>query len=221
MPIKSDTGIPAATGPPTAPTGGLDIRAMAPAVQGYFQEGLAPSTHRTYNAAMRQFHKFCTQFNVHSPFPVTEYLLCCYASFLANRSLTPQTINSYLSAVRNMQITLGLPDPREKSSLPMLKRVQAGIKRVRLLRGAPHRIRLPITASVLEKIRLHLNKFSHTHSILIWSICCMAFFVFFPTGRTTSRIDCGHQSQGTLDVGRCSHRQQRQHLNGQNTPQTL
>ena len=155
---------------------------MAPAVQGYFQEGLAPSTHRTYNAAMRQFHKFCTQFNVHSPFPVTEYLLCCYASFLANRSLTPQTINSYLSAVRNMQITLGLPDPREKSSLPMLKRVQAGIKRVRLMRGAPPRIRLPITASVLEKIRLHLNKVSHTHSVLIWSICCMAFFGFFRLG---------------------------------------
>ena len=79
------------------------------------------------NAAMGQFHKFCTQFNVHSPFLVTEYLLCCYAPFLANRSLTPQTINSYLSAVRNMQITLGLPDPREKSFLLMLKRVQAGL----------------------------------------------------------------------------------------------
>ena len=111
---ENDTGVPAATGPPSAPTGGLDIRAMASAVQGNFQEGLAPSPHRTYTAAMRQFHKFCTQFNVHSPFPVTEYLLCCYASFLANRSLTPQTINSYLSAVRNMQITLGLPDPERE-----------------------------------------------------------------------------------------------------------
>ena len=184
---------------------------MAPAVQGYFQEGLAPSTHRTYNTAMRQFHKFCTQFNVHSPFPVMEYLMCCYASFLANWSLTPQTINSYLSAVRNMQITLGLPDLREKSSLPMLKRVQAGIKRVWLMRGAPPRIRLPITVNVLEKIRLHLNKVSHHAQCSDVVHLLYGILRFFPTGRTTSRIDCGHQSQGTFDVGRCSHHLQQRH----------
>ena len=31
-----------------------------------------------------------------------------------------------LAAVRNMQISLGLPDPRDHSSLPMLRGVQAG-----------------------------------------------------------------------------------------------
>ena len=36
----------------------------------------------------------------------------------------------YMSSVRNIQISLGLPDPREQSSLPMLKRVQVGIARV-------------------------------------------------------------------------------------------
>ena len=48
--------------------------------------------------------------------------------------------------------------------------------------GAPPRIRLLITANALEKIRLHLNKVSHTHDVLIWSICCMAFFSFFRLG---------------------------------------
>ena len=44
-----------------------------------------------------------------------------------------QTVKSYLSAVRNSQILLGLPDPRHQSSLPILKRVQAGIARLRML----------------------------------------------------------------------------------------
>ena len=34
---------------------GLDLSAMAPAVQHYFQEGLATSTHRVYSSAMKRF----------------------------------------------------------------------------------------------------------------------------------------------------------------------
>ena len=66
------------------------------------------------------------------PFPVTEYLLCGFSAYLADQGLTPQTGVSYLSAVRSMQISLGLPDPRDESSLPYLKRVHAGIRRAQL-----------------------------------------------------------------------------------------
>ena len=57
-----------------------------------------------------------------------------------------------------MQISLGLPDPREESSLPVLKRVQAGISHARLLKGAPSRIRLPITIQLLGQIRTSLER---------------------------------------------------------------
>ena len=80
-----------------------------------------PSTQRTYGAAMRRFYAFCTHFNITSPFPVTEHLQCCFAAFLADQGLTPQTVKGYLAAVRNVQVSLGLPDPRDQSSLPMLK----------------------------------------------------------------------------------------------------
>jgi len=131
---------------------------------------------------MRRFHGFCEQYNIVSPFPVTEMLLCSFAAFLADQGLAPQTGKGYLAAVRNMQISLGLPDPRDQSSMPMLRRVQAGIQRVRAVSGVPSRNRLPITAAVLERIRVHLATTSHPHKELLWGISCTAFFGFFRLG---------------------------------------
>ena len=58
----------------------LDITAMAPAVQRYFQDGLAPSTRRTYDSAMRKFSTFCEHYHVTDPFPVSEFLHCAFAA---------------------------------------------------------------------------------------------------------------------------------------------
>ena len=115
----------------------MDLSALETSIQCYFQHGLAPSTQKAYAAAMKRFHTFCTTYNVNTPFPLTEHLLCSFAAFLADQQLAPQTIKSYLSALRNIQISLGLPDPREHSSLPILKRVQAGISTIRMLKGSP------------------------------------------------------------------------------------
>ena len=131
---------------------------------------------------MKRFHQFCSKFNVTAPFPVTEHLLCCFAAYLADQGLAPQTCSSYLAAVRNMQISLGLPDPRDSSSLPILKRVQAGIKRARLGKATPSSVRLPITSTVLERIRTALDRSSHPHRTLLWAIACTAFFGFFRLG---------------------------------------
>ena len=102
------------------PTGPLCIGAGGSAVF------LATSTQRTYQAAMKRFHSFCTKYNVEDSFPLTERILCFSASYLAEEKLAPQTVRGYLLALRNAQISLGLPDPREQSSLPLLKRIQAG-----------------------------------------------------------------------------------------------
>ncbi len=59
-----------------------------------------------------------------NPFPVSESLLCAFVAFLADEGMAPQTCKSYLVAVSNIQLSLSLPDPREHSSLPILKRVQ-------------------------------------------------------------------------------------------------
>ena len=155
---------------------------MAPAVQRYFQEGLAPSTRITYNSAMKRFYSFCTHYNIFTPLPVTEHLLCCFAAHLADQDLAHQTVKGYLAAVRNTQISLGFPDPRDQSSMPVLKRVQMGIQRVRSGRGPPSRSRLPITATVHERIRCHLESPNQPHRELLWAICCTAVLGFFRLG---------------------------------------
>ena len=132
----------------------MDLASLAPTVRRDFQAGLAPATQKSYQAAMRRFEAFCTHFNVTTPFPLTEHLMCCYASFLADEGLAPETIKSYLSALRNMQLSLGFPDPREQSSLPMLKRIQAGIARCRLLRDPPSRIRLLTFSARSDRVTL-------------------------------------------------------------------
>ena len=124
---------------------------------------------------------------------MSEHLLCYFASYLANAGLAPQTIKSYLSAVRSMQIQLGLPDPRDHSSMPLLKRVQAGIARLRSLSGRQPRTRLPITAPILAQIRAVLDASSHPQKVIIWCVACTAFFGFFRLGEllpgTSSNLD--------------------------------
>ena len=121
--------------------------------------------------------------NIMSPFPVCEYTLCCFAAYLADEGLSPQTVKSYLSAVRNLQLSLGLPDPRDQSSLPVLKRVLAGISRSYADRHKPPpRSRLPITFQILSRIHAALVPSADEENTLIWSISAIAFFGFFRLG---------------------------------------
>ena len=130
---------------------------------------------------MKRFYTFCTTYNVSTPFPLSEQSLCSFAAYLADQDLAPQTIKSYLSVLRNMQISLRLPDPREQSSLPVLKQVQAGIRRTKMLKGSPPRIRLPITVHIilLEQIRASLTASANPDKLTIWAVAASAFFGFF------------------------------------------
>ena len=131
---------------------------------------------------MRKFTTFCERYHVPDPFPVTEFLLCSFAAAMADDGLAPQTVKSYLAAIRNTQLSLGLPDPREQSSLPVLKRVLAGISRSRLGRSQPSRVRLPVTAVLLRRIREELERSAHPERRVLWAVCGTAFFGFFRLG---------------------------------------
>ena len=154
------------------PTGRRDLGSLAPSVSRYFQNGLAPQPRSHMQRHSNVFTTSAPCFMSPHPFPVTEHLLCCFAAYLADQGLAPQTGISYLAAVHNMQTSLGLPDP-------ILKRVQAGTKRARLQRNIPPRIRLPITAKVLEQIRITLDRSSNPQKVLLWAEACTAFFGFF------------------------------------------
>jgi len=154
---------------------------------------------------MKKFCNFCDRYHVSDPFPVTEFLLCSFAAYMADNGLAPQTIKSYLAAIRNTQLSLGLPDPREQSSLPVLKRVLAGINRSRLSQGQSSRVRLPITAHLLRRIKNELERSAHPERVVLWAVCCTAFFGFFRLGEllVTSQSDFNpslHLSWGDMAV---------------------
>ena len=149
---------------------------MAASVQTYPSQGLAPATQRSYSTAMRWFHGFCIQFTVDSPFPVTEFMMCSLAANLADAGLAPQTIKA---AVRSMQLSLGLPDPRDNSSPPLPRRVLAGIGRARLFQRGRPQVKLPITGPLLVRIHDSLLWSGNPDSTLIWVVASFAFFGFF------------------------------------------
>ena len=133
---------------------------------------------------MKRFHTFCISLEITTSFPLAEHTLCFYAAYLANQNLAPQTIKSHLSALRNEHIALGFPDLRDKSSLPRLKRVQADISKIGLLGGRnnPRRIRLPITPTILRRMKAVLDTSPCRERLVVWAIACSAFFGFFRLG---------------------------------------
>ena len=57
--------------PPSFPAGRLDFLYLADDVQELYELGIAPSTNKTYAAAIKKFQSFCTTFNIQNPFPLS------------------------------------------------------------------------------------------------------------------------------------------------------
>ena len=173
----------------------MDISQLDSAVHYFCEQGLAESTRRTYQSALRRFAAFCSLYSILSPFPVSESLLCYFCSYLACQHLSPQTIKTYLAGIRHTQITLGLPDPKDFSSLPRLQQVQSGIQKTHALRSSPEGIRLPITPAVLHKLHNYWNPTSSasTDIVMLWAAATLCFFGFFRSGEITVPL------QGSFD----------------------
>ena len=127
-------------------------------------------------------------YSVLTPFPVSESILYDYASFLASLNLSPQTIKTYLAGIRYMQITLGLPEPKEYSSLPRLRLVQTGIKRAHSQKmPLVTKLRLPITPAILRQIHTlrSAKAKENTDILMLWAAATVCFFGFFRSGEIT------------------------------------
>lgn len=187
---------------------------MDSTVHWFCSKGIAESTRKTYQSALRKFYQFCKQFNIISPFPVSESLLCYFISYLAFvQHLSPKTIKVYLAGIRHMQVVLGLPEPREFSSLPRLRLVQSGIQRTHSQRmDEAVRVRLPITASILAKMRSYWFKedVQLFDNIMLWAAATLCFHGFFRAGELTVPTVQGynpsiHLSWGDVEVNSHDH----------------
>ena len=137
-------------------------------------------------SAQRRFLRFCSQGNL-TPLPVSENNLCLYVAFLFQENLSSVTIKSYLSAVRHLQISYGLPDPFTAS----LPRLEQTLREVKVCYGRTGRNsssqKLPITPKILREFKQlwkpHEKEYEY---IMLWAACCSCFFGFFRSGEITS-----------------------------------
>ena len=101
-----------------------------------------------------------------------------------------------------MQLSLGLPPPWEESTLPVLKRVLDGIRRVRASWNHTPRIRMPITITVLRQIHTALGaRISEPDGLAFWAIATSAFFSFFRLGELLIGSEAEYSSASHLSWG--------------------
>ena len=169
----------------TGHTGGLDIRTLDPVLHHFYEKRIAPNTSKTYQSALHRFAQFCSMHSILTPFPVSESLLCYFATHLACQQLSPQTVKVYMAAIRYMQITMGLPEPQVYSSMPRLRLVQSGIQRAHASKQAT-KIRLPITPAILIRLKEHWTpRKSEPDIVMLWAAAVLCFFGFFRAGKIT------------------------------------
>ena len=134
---------------------------------------MAPSTRRTYQAGISQFHRFCSHYHL-SPLPASPLTLRYFCAYLA-RSVKYSTLKVYLSALRLLHIESSYPDPTKDS---LLEYVIKGIKRSQSTASRP---RLPITLNLLRDLKRALHN-SHTITMhdkrMLWAAFCTAFYGF-------------------------------------------
>ncbi len=116
------------------------------------------------------FLRFCLYFNI-QPVPCSKNVIAIYMSFLS-RSLSANSIPSYLNVIRLMHLEAGFQNPLEDWSLGLIMK---GIKRKI---GKPPQQKLPITVNILSEIR-HTLDLTNSKQATFWCACIVAFLGFF------------------------------------------
>ena len=149
----------------------MDLTSLERTVH-FLEAGLSESTKKVYRAGWNRYMSFVRAFSLPATTVAPENVTLIVA-FHGSEGLCVSTIESYLAALRHVQV---LSDPScilPSFHSPHMKVLLHSIRRDQA------RVRLPITASLLQRIKSHLsNDPSAFLNILIWSACCEGFFGF-------------------------------------------
>ena len=146
-----------------------------PTVQYYFTKGLVPSTQRTYKSGKDRYVKFCQDASIPA-LPVSEPHLCSFIASLADQGLKYRTVKVYLSAIRHLQILAAQPDSFGGKPMSRLEYVLRGIKKNESEKGVGSRERLPITPSLLLRMKAKWEPSGgQGDAKMLWAACCLFF----------------------------------------------
>ena len=159
----------------------LDIQQLETALYGFLEAGVAESTARTYRTGERHYLSFCSLTGV-NPTAASELQLMRFATFLALKQLSWQTIKTYLAGTRHFLLLRNIESPFQESSLPRLQLLLKGIKRISSKTQRP-KTRLPITPDILRKLFSILRQQpDNPDNIMLWAAMNLCFFGFLRSG---------------------------------------
>ena len=112
------------------------------------------------------------------PTPVTQETVTLFVAYLGAEGLSVSTIESYLAALRYFRIMADPSCTLPSFHTPHMKILLRGIQQLHSQpSGARHR--LPITVSLMTRIKLHLAQDPSSHpNRMLWAACCTGFFGF-------------------------------------------
>ena len=157
---------------------------------------------KTYSSAQKRYLSFCSAYGI-TPLPLSELSTCLFAAFLAHQGLKSQSISSYLSALRHLQVSAGFGPP-QRSEWPRLQYVLKGIARCQ---PSSADRRLPITAGIMHQIfnTCHLAFSDAAEARLLWAACCLGYFGFMRSGEFTLSDPAAPPSIQVSDLAVDSH----------------
>ena len=108
-----------------------------------------------------------------TPYPVTEYVLAYFVTFLYKEGLAPSSVKSYLSAVRHAQIATGMGDPH-LGEMPQLEYFIKGIYTQAITRTvAVSSSHYPPRTTLSQNIPGEM--ISHFDGAMLWAAAYMHF----------------------------------------------
>jgi len=143
---------------------------------------LAEATRKSYATGIAKYAEFCNQagLNLEQALPAAEPTLCAFVAW-ASLTLAPDTVGSYLSAIRSLHVDLGLGDPT--ADRLVLKRTMTGMRK---LHARPVTQKLPLTVGLLDTFKSHLDLHSHDDRVL-WAALCLGVHALLRTAELVPR----------------------------------
>lgn len=113
---------------------------------------------------------------------MSEETICYFVAHLGDKGLSHSTIQSYMAAVRDLQIEYGFPSPLF-AKMPRLERIIKGLRRIRGQQGKAPRQKRPITPAILRQMRAYWVGIGSDYKYtMLWATAVTCFFGFMRAG---------------------------------------